>query len=85
MKHRKILGERLAEARAKGSYARLNYDKLIVDGQTYKYDERTNEIVRTWGHRVHQQPIRNARERNANEMGRSDQSTPNSGSVHDDE
>ena len=34
LKHRKILGERLAEERAKVLYARLNYDKLIVDGQT---------------------------------------------------
>ena len=44
-KHRRELGKRLMEERAKGKSARLKYDKLIIGRQVYRYDERTNKII----------------------------------------
>ena len=44
--HRRELGRRLAEARGKGEFACMQFDKLIVEGNVYTYDEGTNQIVR---------------------------------------
>ena len=43
--HRRELGKRLAEARQNGQYAVMRYDKLIIDNDMYKYDERNEQIV----------------------------------------
>jgi len=44
--HRRELGRRLVEARGKGKFACIQFDKLIIEGNVYTYDEGTNQIVR---------------------------------------
>ncbi|KAH3774725.1 hypothetical protein DPMN_176116 [Dreissena polymorpha] len=44
-KHRHILGERMVQERRNDNYAVIRYDKLIVNGQVYKYNDITQSIV----------------------------------------
>ena len=44
--HRRELGKHLVEARHRGQFAAIRFDKLIIDNSVYKYDEMTNEITR---------------------------------------
>ena len=44
-KHRRVLGERLVQERQKNKYASIRFDKLIVDNEIFKYDEREDKIV----------------------------------------
>ena len=73
-RHGRELGKRLVGAREKGEYARLKYDKLVIQGQIYKYDEVTNEIVRIGGNKGHYQPIRHEWEKRVSDPGYLDQS-----------
>lgn len=44
--HRRELGIRLVEERERGKYARMNFDKLIVENSVYGYDEQSKSIYR---------------------------------------
>ena len=57
--HRRELGRRLAEARGKGEFACMQFDKLIVEGNVYTYDEGTNQIVRIGAARDRRRPSKN--------------------------
>ena len=59
---RKVLGRHLKEARDKGQYARITYDKLIIDNSIYRLDQKTNDIVHVGSARVQRQPIRDKRQ-----------------------
>lgn len=43
--HRRELGVRMMEARREGKYASVSYDKLIIEDDVYKYDERSEKPV----------------------------------------
>ena len=43
---RRELGEKLIDAREKGLYASMHYNKLIIENEIYKYDEGNQEIYR---------------------------------------
>jgi hypothetical protein len=44
--HRRELTKTLVEARNRGKYASLSFDKLIVDGDMYKYNDTDNTVER---------------------------------------
>jgi len=44
-RHRKELGEEMLEARKRGQYASVRYDKLFIDNKIYKYDDDSKSIV----------------------------------------
>ena len=44
--HRRELGKRMIEARSRGNYASLRFDKLVIEDSVYKYDDKTNTMVR---------------------------------------
>ena len=55
--HRRELGRRLVEACGKGEFACMQFDKLIIEGNVYTYDEGTNQIVRIGAARDRRRPI----------------------------
>jgi len=44
--HRRELGKKLVEARGRGQYAAMSFDKLIIDTDVYRYDEDSQSMVR---------------------------------------
>ena len=44
-KHRRELGKEMIAAKARGQQARIKFDKLEIDGDLYRYDDATGEIV----------------------------------------
>ena len=44
-KHRRELGKEMIAAKARGQQARIKFDKLEIDGDLYRYDAATEEIV----------------------------------------
>ena len=44
-KHRYELGKRMIEARQNNQFATVSYDKLIIDGNVYKYNEKDDSVV----------------------------------------
>ena len=44
-KHRRELGKEMIAAKARGQQARIKFDKLEIDGDLYRYDDATEEIV----------------------------------------
>ena len=73
-RQRRELGKYMMQERAKGRYARLKYDKLIVDTDIFKFDDSINRIVRIGKNKGHQQPIALGRENDQYDVGVSDQS-----------
>ena len=45
-RHRRILGKRMLEERARGNYAVVRHDKLIVNDCVYRYDDNAGCTVR---------------------------------------
>ena len=53
---RRELGKRLVEARNNGEYAKISFDKLIIENEVFKYDETRKDIVRIGYARRRKQP-----------------------------
>ena len=51
--HRRELSKSLVEARNQGKYAALRFDKLIIDGKTYKYNDNDSKIECVGSSRFH--------------------------------
>ena len=44
-KHKRELGKEMIAAKARGQEARIKFDKLIIDGELFRYDDATEQIV----------------------------------------
>ena len=44
-KHRRELGKEMIAAKARGQEARIKFDKLLIDGELFRYDDATEKIV----------------------------------------
>ncbi|KAH3866921.1 hypothetical protein DPMN_030044 [Dreissena polymorpha] len=55
--HRRELGKRLVDERARGNNAVMNYDKLIVNNKIFAYDENNQTIIEIGTARGRPRPI----------------------------
>jgi len=51
--HRRQLSHKLVTARNEGKFASLRFDKLVIDGDVYKFNEVTQSVERIGNSRVH--------------------------------
>ena len=44
-KHRRELGKEMIASKARGQEGKIKFDKLIIDGDLFRYDDATEQIV----------------------------------------
>ena len=84
-KQRRELSKWLVRARDKGENGPLKYDKLIIEGVTYTFDQLSNNIVRVEGSEGQHQPIPNSQHTSDSILMNTDQLTTSTGVMGGDE